>query len=80
MYGDCINCMSRKLIQQTYDKTENIIYRQWETKVEDREIRKEIKQVTITSIVEIKSTLGELVAKFESQMKRFKVHLFNIEN
>ena len=80
MYGDCINCKSRKLIQQTYDKTENIIYRQWETKVEDREIRKEIKQVTITSIVEIKSTLGELVAKFESQLKRFKVHLFNIEN
>ena len=80
MDGDCINCKSRKLIQQTYDKTENIIYRQWETKVEDREIRKEIKQVTITSIVEIKSTLGELVAKFESQLKRFKVHLFSIEN
>ena len=80
MYGDCSNCKNRKLIQQTYDETDTIVYRQWQTKVEDREIKKEIKQVTITSVVEIESTLGELVNNFEKQLVRFKVHLYNIAN
>ena len=84
MYGLCQTCKVNIVQTKRHDEDEEIIWHEWKTVKENRTIKKDkqtnIKGVTITKKVTKCGTIKNLKETFQSDIKRYKKHLFNIRN
>lgn len=82
MYGNCRKCKDVRIIQaeKKIDLNEDAKWFQWVTKKETRMVKSEEKEITLTQKDEIQGKVGDLIDEFHSQLERFKIHSFNIEN
>lgn len=82
MYGNCRKCKDVRIIQaeKKIDLNEVAKWFQWVTKKETRMVKSEEKEITVTQKDEIQGKVGDLIDEFHSQLERFKIHSFNIEN
>jgi hypothetical protein len=81
MYGQCAKCMEINILENNQeDNNAETSWLQWRTKKEKRMIRGEDKEVTLTVKETITDSIHALMDTFSIEMKRFKIHSFNIAN
>lgn len=80
MYGYCETCKDECFTENKIDSNMEIEWFQWVSKKENRIVRSEEKEITITMKEQTKGTVGNLLDLFTYQMVRFKIHSFNIGN
>lgn len=83
MYGQCNEC-NKKIIPVSVDNpTESASWYEWQTvnqtKTKNIAGIQQVKEVKVSARVKIDGTIGELVDKFQTDMKSFKVHIFNVK-
>jgi len=83
MYGDCDICRQKPIFEgnQEQDRKENVKWRQWKTKKEERILKSgEKKQITLTIKDEESGNMEDLQRKFHAMMwNTYRKHHFNIK-
>jgi len=80
MYNECIICGDRNIVKQECDQNEDVVWTEWRTRKENRSVKSEKREITITVKEEIEGKLMDLIDRFSEEMVRFKRHVFNISS
>lgn len=84
MYNECVKCKDARYQVEPYDGNQQTTWKQWKTKSEERDIKKDghtvAKFVTLTIQEETTGSIHNLLSEFEDQLARFKAHYLNIQN
>jgi hypothetical protein len=82
MYNMCDICKNKDVPMENFNKDDETKWEKWVTKREMKEKKRGEEKVQvpvqITSKVTVNGTIGDLVNEFQSEMKMFKKHAFNI--
>lgn len=83
MHGGCSQCQEPHdhiPLKASVDLNEMTSWRTWKTVKENREIAKEMKQVTMTVKTTSEGTVSDLIGECSSLLLRYKKHAFNIHH
>jgi hypothetical protein len=80
MYGQCTSCKDREINMSISDKNIETTWYAWTTAQEGREIKGLKKRVDVTRKVRESGSVYELSTSFQKELRRFKMHHFNIHH
>ena len=80
MYNTCEKCKDATIGIPDHEALEEVTWTQWKTVKEKRKIKNKEQDVTMTQKVDVVGTTEELISTFNTQLKDFKVHQFNISH